>query len=79
MTNVEYAKIQSSHQYKWSTLIKISASYATRKSSKSHLDAININLLIFMQKLPNETDYNEPGKKQPTLENFVDKRRLNKN
>jgi len=79
MTNVEYAEIQSSHQYKWSTLIKISASYATRKGSKSRLNAININRLIFMQKLPDETDYNEPSKKQPILENFVDKRRLNKN
>jgi len=79
MTQRGYAQIQSSHQYKWSTLIQISASYATRNRSKSHLDTININQLIYLNKSSSETDYNEQNKKQPTLENFVDKRRLNKN
>ena len=35
--------------------------------------------LIYISKTFDETDYNEPDKKQPILENFVDKTRLNKN
>jgi len=37
------------------------------------------NPLIYISKTFDETDYNEPDKKQPILENFVDKRRVNKN
>jgi hypothetical protein len=79
ITPAGYAWIQSSHQYKWSTLIKISAFYASHKRNDSPPGAINTNHLIYLKKQPIETDYNEPDKKQSLLENFVDKRRLNKN
>lgn len=35
--------------------------------------------LILMQISSKKTDYNDRNKKRTTLENFVDKRRLNKN